>query len=126
MDNTYHFQIRNMGCVNKCSIHSNILRAGNIVMNTNATDSFFTSQYSADGQVYIQMEKALIDNYEGETNVDKLWNYLIENNAIIVYATTTILEESADLPPVTVPNGNVILKTDTTIEPSKITVKYKK
>ena len=95
-------------------------------MNTNATDSFFTSQYSAAGQVYIQMEKALIDGLEGETNVDKLWNYLIENNAIIVYATTTVSEESADLPPVTVPNGNVILKTDTTIEPSKITVKYKK
>ena len=126
MDNTYHFHIRNMNCVNRCSMYCNVFRAGNITMNYNATDSFFTSQYSATGSVYIQMEKALIDNYEGETTVDKLWNYLIDNNAIIVYATTTVSEKSADLPPVTVPNGNVILKTDTTIEPSKITVKYKK
>ena len=125
-DNTYHFNIRNMGCVYTSPMLCNIMKAGNINMNSTVNDTFFTSRYSnaANGGIYLQIEKSLIDDYSGESNAEKLKAFLINKNAKLLYCTTGYSEESISLPTLQTFKVTTIMSVDTSIQPSNIKAKY--
>lgn len=125
-DNTYHFNIRNMGCVYTSPMLCNIMKAGNISMNSTVNDTFFTSKYSnsANGGIYLQIEKSLIDDYSGESNAEKLKAFLINKNAKLLYCTTGYSEEPISLPTLQTFKGTTIMSVDTTVLPSNIKVTY--
>lgn len=125
-DNTYHFNIRDMGCVYTSPMLCNIMKAGNISMNTTVNDTFFTSNYSnaANGGIYLQIEKSLIDDYSGESNAEKLKAFLINKNAKLLYCTTGYSEESISLPTLQTFKDTTIMSVDTTVLPSNIKVTY--
>ena len=126
LDNTYHFNIRNMGCIYRTPMFCNIMKAGSINMNSDANDTFFTSMYSnvANGGIYLQIEKALIDDYSGESNVEKLKLFLLEKQAKLLYCVSEYTEEdiSCQLPKTVA--KTTIIEADTSLSPSNFKGKY--
>ena len=125
-DNTYHFNIRDMGCVYTSPMLCNIMKAGNISMNATVNDTFFTSNYSnaANGGIYLQIEKSLIDDYSGESNAEKLKAFLINKNAKLLYCTTGYSEESISLPTLQTFKDTTIMSVDTMVLPNNIKATY--
>ena len=115
-----------MGCVYTSPMLCNIMKAGNINMNSNVNDTFFTSSYSnaANGGIYLQIGKSLIDDYSGESNAEKLKAFLINKNAKLLYCTTGYSEESISLPTLQTFKGTTIMSVDTKVLPSNIKVTY--
>lgn len=126
LDNTYHFNIRDMGCVYASPMLCNIMKAGDINMNSTVNDTFFTSKYSnaANNGIYLQIEKSLIDDYSGKNNAEKLKAFLINKNAKLLYCTTAYSEESISLPTLQTFKDTTIMSVDTTVLPSNIKVTY--
>ena len=95
-------------------------------MNATVNDTFFTSNYSnaANGGIYLQIEKSLIDDYSGESNAEKLKAFLINKNAKLLYCTTGYSEESISLPTLQTFKDTTIMSVDTTVLPSNIKATY--
>ena len=95
-------------------------------MNSDADDTFFTSMYSnvANGGIYLQIEKALIDDYSGESNIEKLKLFLLEKQAKLLYCVGEYSEKdiSCQLPKTLA--KTTIIDVDTTLLPSNIKGKY--
>ena len=127
LDNTYHFNIRssNEKIIPRTNMFCNILNSGDLVM-SDKLESFITTRYTADGYpFYAQIEKALIDGYEGDTVADKFKNFLVNHNAKMYLCKKTPTEETIELPNIPTLKGTTILEVDTTIQPSNLEVVYK-
>lgn len=127
LDNTYHFYIdaRNKAepqIIEKTNMLCNRFKAGSISMNDVETDSFLTTRYGY--RIYGQIEKALIDGYEGSTEKDKLIAFLTENYTEIAYVLANPKEEDVVLPNIPTHKGTNIIEVDTNILPSNMEVKY--
>lgn len=128
MDVTYHFNIIDYGNEHiepKTDMFCNILPSGDLSMNYDATDSFITTRYTVDKYpFYAQIEKALIDSYEGDTIDNKFKNFLLEHNAKMYLCKKTPTEETIELPSIPTHKGTSVIEIDTDILPSNMEVEY--
>ena len=95
-------------------------------MNNVVDDSFFISRYSnqGNGDIYLQIEKSLINGYSGESNAEKLKAFLIDKNAKLLYCITEYSEETISLPALKTFKGTNVMSVDTSIQPSNIKANY--